>query len=234
MLGNKVTLIGDAHGKMGELMEIQRRSGRTIQLGDMGFGFCDVLPFAEKDKFLRGNNDDPTRARAHNGYLGDWGFHTDGFFFISGAESIDKASRTEGFSWWRDEELSNKQLARAIDVYCEVKPSMVFSHECPVVANKELLGPLLVGNANKWYFQGKSGLTHSRTCQAMQAMFEAHQPDLWVFGHYHINRRFMIGRTSFQCLGELQILDVILPGSECVIQEKEEKKDEKEVHSAQA
>jgi len=34
-------------------------------------------------------------------------------------------------------------------------------------------------------------------------MFEAHQPSAWYFGHFHINREFLIGETKFRCLAEM-------------------------------
>jgi hypothetical protein len=36
-------------------------------------------------------------------------------------------------------------------------------------------------------------------------MFKAHQPSAWYFGHFHINREFVIGETKFRCLAELAI-----------------------------
>ena len=44
----------------------------------------------------------------------------------------------------------------------------------------------------------------SRTRQAFQAMFEAHQPDLWVFGHWHHSFDGVLDGTRFVCLNELE------------------------------
>jgi hypothetical protein len=43
----------------------------------------------------------------------------------------------------------------------------------------------------------------SRTSLALQEMFEAHQPSAWYFGHFHLNREFLIGETKFRCLAEM-------------------------------
>jgi hypothetical protein len=39
-------------------------------------------------------------------------------------------------------------------------------------------------------------------------MFEAHQPFAWYFGHFHVNREFVIGETKFRCLAEMNVFDV--------------------------
>lgn len=203
---SKLTLIGDAHGKMAPLQMIQSNCERSIQLGDVGFGFREIPNFGPKHQFIRGNHDNPVLAQAHYNYLGDFGYWSEGketIFYISGAFSIDWMMRIEGESWWREEELSPVRLQDAIDMYASVKPTVVLSHDCPVSANKVLLADL-VGN----YFEAKKELTQSRTCQALQTMFAEHAPKLWVFGHYHITKRFHIGQTAFQCLAELATMEV--------------------------
>jgi len=44
--------------------------------------------------------------------------------------------------------------------------------------------------------------------RALQEMLDAHQPSAWYFGHFHINRGFLIGATKFPCLAELAISQV--------------------------
>lgn len=201
---SKITFIGDAHGKIDLLAQIQTVHDRTIQLGDMGFGFLSIPEFGEQHKFIRGNHDDPAKARTHKNYLGDFGYlPKDNLFYISGASSIDRVWRVEGVSWWPDEELSNSELNAAIDLYISSRPNIVISHECPTEANK-----LLLADLGGPYFAAKGNLTSSRTCQALQTMLEAHQPRLWIFGHYHVTKDFTIGRTEFQCLAELDTLDL--------------------------
>lgn len=204
-----ITLIGDAHGHMHELQGIQRHisKGRSIQLGDVGFGFREIPEFGSQHKFIRGNHDDPAKAAAHPQYLGDFGYlPEDDLFYVSGAFSIDWVMRTEGRSWWREEELSPARLQEAIDLYKQVKPGRVISHECPSKANEALLKDLLGA-----YFYEKGALKKSRTCQALQRMFEIHEPGIWIFGHYHITKQFKIGRTTFQCLAELATFELSTP-----------------------
>lgn len=204
----KIALIGDAHGKIFELRKIQERCERSIQLGDMGCGFKPVPDFGEHHKFIRGNHDDPAVARAHKSYLGDYGYLSDAdIFYVGGANSIDKQWRVPGVSWWPDEELSTVELNAAQQLYLDSKPSTVISHECPSAVNQRMLSSLTIGGLDG-YFAAKTALVTSRTCQALQQMFELHQPKLWVFGHYHIDRTLEIGGTTFRCLAELSTMEL--------------------------
>jgi hypothetical protein len=38
-------------------------------------------------------------------------------------------------------------------------------------------------------------------------MFEAHQPETWVFGHYHVDRDFELKGTHFRCCAELSTFE---------------------------
>lgn len=171
----------------------------------MGCGFKDsnIPRFSENHKFIRGNHDSPSHARSHPNYLGDYGYlHKYGIFYLGGAYSIDYEIRqywmNTGSSpcWWSDEELPMDQLSIAMSLYLSAKPKIVISHECPSLAGIYLL--TLMGTRNY-----KMGCTSSRTAQIMQRMLEAHQPDLWVFGHYHDTRSFKLDNTRFLCLNEL-------------------------------
>lgn len=203
-------LIGDTHGKTAKLVQILDKlppEKRVIQLGDMGLGFAGVdLPQQRNNfQFIRGNHDDPAECRKHPNYLGDYGFlPKEETFYIGGAFSIDRAYRVQGISWWSDEELSTLELGRAFDLYVASKPRIVISHECPSHAGFQMLqtqhGP---------YFAAKGDCCHSRTSQALQAMFEAHAPERWYFAHYHIDSEFEIGPTKFRCCAELSACEVL-------------------------
>ena len=205
-----ITVIGDIHGWTKTYQKwIQNNlapAQRSIQIGDMGLGFAGVglpapgmPPFTGDHKFFRGNHDSPEKCRAHKNYLGDFGYLPDDkIFYLAGAFSIDRIYRTEGVSWWRDEELSYEELNKAVDLYAEVKPRFVLSHETPEKAAKFLLydlqGP---------YFAAKLDCAGSRTSQALQVMLNIHQPEKWIFGHYHVDKHFYLPHmdTEFICLG---------------------------------
>jgi hypothetical protein len=44
---------------------------------------------------------------------------------------------------------------------------------------------------------------------ARQEMFEAHRPSAWYFGHFHLNREFLIGETKFRCFAEMAGFEVV-------------------------
>jgi hypothetical protein len=80
---------------------------------------------------------------------------------------------------------------------------IVTFHTVPSEAAREILKDL-----NGSYFLNKHGDVESRTSKALQEMFEAHQPSAWYFGHFHINREFLIAETKFHCLAEMAISQV--------------------------
>lgn len=203
-----IFLIGDCHGKFSECKKIVNDNpGKTIfQLGDFGIGFPreSTLPsFPENFYFIRGNHDNPEVARNHSNYLGDYGYkEIDGhkIFYLSGAWSIDFKYRREGSTWWRDEELSIKELEDAFNLYIEYKPEIVISHDCPgVMAEKILLHHSLYGNPNVF---------PTRTGQALSSMFTVHKPKYWYFGHYHVDFDEIIDGTEFKCLNELSTFEL--------------------------
>lgn len=203
-------IIGDVHGFTKSYQRwIQRNldpSVRTIQIGDMGLGFSGVgLPspgmqlLDGNHKFFRGNHDNPAKCRAHKNYLGDYGYlPQDGIFWCAGAWSIDQAYRVEGVSWWRDEELSYDELGKALELYEQTKPRFVLSHEAPAKA----AGTLLMDMVGPYAYE-KAKCADSRTSQALQMMLDKHEPEEWIFGHFHVDKQFYVPNcsTKFRCVG---------------------------------
>jgi hypothetical protein len=60
------------------------------------------------------------------------------------------------------------------------------------------------------YYKAKMGCVNTRTSQALQSMLEIHQPDIWIFGHYHVAREFQTLKyeTKFVCVPELGTYDL--------------------------
>lgn len=205
--GKSIVVIGDVHGRTDTYQKIVRRlppGQRSIQVGDMGIGFKGVglHEMSQEHKWFRGNHDNPTKCREHVNYLGDYGYlPEDKLFWLAGAYSIDRNYRVEGVSWWNDEELSIEELGKAVNLYEETKPEYVLTHECPSEAAIFMLQSL-IGQ----YFNGKKDCANSRTAQALQLMYEIHQPKEFVFGHYHVDKTFHLkqdSRTKFTCVAEL-------------------------------
>jgi predicted phosphodiesterase len=203
-------LMGDVHGKWQEMQQICKyKKGTGILIGDIGVGFPRMPKLTLPDNvfMIAGNHDSPEVIRAHPNYLGNYGSREiDGHrtFFMGGAWSIDQAWRTEGQTWWRDEELSMPELYAAHDEYVDYKPEIMISHDGPSQATTYLLNELLIASGSS---QVQSPIS-TRTGQALSAMFDSYQPKIWIFGHWHLNWRKEINGTLFICLNELQTLDL--------------------------
>jgi Icc-related predicted phosphoesterase len=126
--------------------------------------------------------------------MGEYGY-SDEFeiYYIGGAYSIDWTYRVEGVSWWNDEELSQAELRKVIDHVLEIKPHTIISHDCPQSILTEMFNIIPIG---------------TRTGQAFDAIFEKHQPDIWIFGHHHRDITQEINNTKFICLDELSTLEI--------------------------
>ena len=153
-----------------------------------------VYDVKNKARFIRGNHDNPIVCRKHKQWIKD-GHFENGMMFIGGALSIDRSQRTEGFDWWRDEECSHDQFYQFMDKIEKEKPEIIVTHDCPL-----RVIPFIKGSHH--------GYDNSRTQQALQAIFELHQPKLWVHGHHHVSFRMTIEGTKFICLSELEILEI--------------------------
>ena len=186
--------------------------GILLQLGDLGLGFpkmklrhgiwqqlgtaadirdpvhgdrfVDRREFAEHFYFIRGNHDNPRECIHHPNYMGNFG-HKFGVFFVSGGASSDRALRQDGVDWWPDEEMSRAQLEMALDIYVELKPEVVISHEAP----SGLPGSLYTHHSPT-----------SRTSQALGSMLSFHRPKQWFFGHHHKQWIYRAEGTEFRCL----------------------------------
>jgi predicted phosphodiesterase len=200
----KVIFIGDVHGHILRLNQKAKKNPKTthIQVGDIGFGFFKAIKLEPNIHFYRGNHDAPKEAKAHPRCLGDYGLikgtHNN-IYFIAGGDSIDKDSRIEGRSWWRDEELDYETLQKVIDDVIAKRPEIIATHECPASIIQH------VGLASAHFSHPVS-----RTAQALEAIFQQHKPRFWIFGHHHISWKKKIDGTQFICLAELELLPMEL------------------------
>lgn len=227
-MSNIVRIIGDIHGKKYEYRLITENMPiyitKSIQLGDMGVGFgqndywhesLDEHMIATNGFFIRGNHDNPTVAKNMTNYINDGPF-MDNTFILNGAWSIDWKYRIDGIDWWRDEELSYNELNKLIDIYSETKPRIMITHDCPTLAAYYMFikeGKTLGGKT----------LHLTRTGEALQQMFEIHQPDFWFFGHWHHSLAKKINGTKFVCLDELDFIDVDLSDTDAIMKAVNEK-----------
>ena len=191
-----VRIIGDIHGDFEVYQELIKDIPYSIQVGD--FGFKDAWTRLDsidhqRHKILPGNHDnyDYIKEKQPLHVLQDYGISIlDGFdfFFVRGADSIDKKWRIEGRSWWKDEELTYHEFQKCIDLYKDIKPDIVITHTCPESIIYEMFKfstsyPSITGNG-------------------LNRMFEIHQPKLWIFSHMHPDTNIIkkINNTLFICL----------------------------------
>lgn len=211
-------LIGDIHGKVNDCKTyaIDKFEGPTIQIGDFGIGFGQgdywlnsVSEFHKLGghRFIRGNHDHPALCKTMPSYIADGTVEND-VMYIGGAWSIDNPNappgwyqRTENYDWWADEECSDEQFEQMLEVYKTVKPRVMITHDCPAKISYSMFwstgfisGPVYPNRTGAWF----------------DRFIDAHQPDEWYFGHWHKTMHCNYGRTRFQCLGELDFMDVEL------------------------
>jgi predicted phosphodiesterase len=211
-------IIGDIHGEW-ELYHQTATDAinfggcdRTIQVGDFGVGFsgpywhdrADEFHWDGTHRFIRGNHDKPSKCKDMPGWIKDGRVEND-VMFIGGAWSIDWQYRTEGTSWWADEELSSSELYEIHNVYATVKPRVIITHDCPLHISKAMFFDTGI----------IKGLNYStRTGQAFDAMSHAHEPDFWLFGHWHHTMAYKHGKTTYVCLGIHDYIDIDLTDSD--------------------
>jgi hypothetical protein len=205
-------IIGDIHGHFSPYCDVVKNGPEhSIQVGDFGIGFSSpywhdrVNKFHRENsgrRFIRGNHDDPVKCKTEmSGYIQD-GHISGNTMLIGGAWSIDHAGRTEGINWWPDEECSIIELDRLITLYEETKPEIMITHDCPGLVSEMMFIRAGLGLGNVVY--------KTRTGEALQTMFEIHQPKLHFFGHWHVTKEWDYNGTKFVCLGELDYIDIDL------------------------
>ena len=214
--------LGDCHGCFDTYWWIIRHmdQGRgrkidcSIQVGDMGI-FDDgdskrlLVSVDKQHRFIRGNHDNPELCNHHPNYLGDYGYASSNIFWISGGYSIDRARRTQGIDWWPDEELDTSILRQIIDIYADIKPTIMVSHECPLS-----IGTYILNKKDGFSPDVPRDKIKSKTCQALQAMFDIHKPEIWIFGHYHYYMDQVLDGTRFVGLHEM----IDGPPKQCVFE----------------
>jgi len=195
---NSVTFLGDVHGKYKRLHEIIREKERNpfiVQVGDFGFDY-ETLRNVDPKNFVivGGNHDNYQKIINTPHYLGDYGYTSFNgleFFYYRGAYSIDKQYRTIGIDWWKEEQLNIELFMKAREAYREIKPKLMVTHDCPEFLVGRYIGPYgrVYQNITNW---------------ALQELFNIHQPDTWIHGHYHLSKKTIYDKTTFICLDELE------------------------------
>lgn len=198
---NKITFIGDVHGKFQEYLDIVSKINHaTIQVGDFGLGFYPEkdknLKLNSKDLFIRGNHDNPEVCNSFVNCLGDYGYDPKTkIFHVAGAFSIDKNMRTPGLSWWADEEVSRYKWGEIMDLYEKSKPEILVTHTIP----DDIIYHLSV--------RGLKAIK-SDTGQLFNQLLNIYRPTKWIFGHFHESIRKNILGVEWIGLAELETYEL--------------------------
>lgn len=185
----KFIAIGDVHGNVVHCDNVCRKNPNhtIIQIGDLGVGFMPLSNFKllpKNFRFFVGNHDCRKIANKLESCLGDFGEHN-GFFFVSGADSIDKAWRTEGINWWADEEITHAQAQECLTQWENSKAEILLCHDLPQSI------------AESYYLIYDKTLTRN----LLQSMIELRKPKLVIYGHHHKPKRFTEKGIEYVGLG---------------------------------
>jgi len=193
-----ITLIGDVHGqyeKYHRILSRQEENPYTLQIGDFGFKYNTLKNVdSTKHMILPGNHDNYSICYNYSHFMGDYGYTSLNkieFFYYRGAYSIDRQYRTVGIDWWEQEQVTIDQFMKARELYRQVKPNIVITHDCP----NDIIDYLLEPHQKRY---------ENITGWALQELLNIHQPKLWFFGHWHQSRQIQHGDTKFVCLNELE------------------------------
>lgn len=219
-----LAVAGDWHGNtQWALSAIEYASNHgadaIIQVGDFGFWTagkhtehylarveemlqdCGVLLY-----WLDGNHEDHTRRAEFNDpaerplttYLPRgtrWEWWGKKWMAVGGAFSIDRYLRKEGVGWWPEELLTDEE----VELACSPPHGLdvILTHDCPRGVNIPGIGPDSKprGGQDIWPADMLYGAQLHR--EKMRQIWDAHQPGLWIHGHYHVLHETWLRNTKF-------------------------------------
>lgn len=199
-------LISDVHGNKKVLRKliIESLTNDIILMGDIGFGFTDGITMDffndypdKKFMLIQGNHDNADymislfnvkAITTYSGYKFDYNTKT---LYIPGAYSYDKNQRTNGISWWDNEEMTMNQLQSLIDFVAtnchDIKN--IISHDCPV----------------SMYHNFFPETTNSKTNMSLdfikEIILEAETTVNWYHGHLHHGYSYRVGNLNMFGIG---------------------------------
>jgi predicted phosphodiesterase len=215
----QIRIVGDVHGKQDQYINLVKDCEVSVQLGDMGFNYDRIQVLDGRyHRVLFGNHDKLHTDDDGQAFQDDIRFFPNygawivqalsedcktnipPMFFVRGEHSIDKANRTEGINWFENEQLTYREMSRAFEYYRYFKPEIMITHGCP--------SSIIPYVANPAY--AHLNIKPSATAKLLQAMYEEHQPKLWLFGHFHRSKLMWPNKdTYFFCIDELDHIDLV-------------------------
>lgn len=208
----RLRVVSDVHGKYELMDQLNLHDKYVVQLGDMGFNYQHLYENYDPNllKVCLGNHD-AYNNRPIGFDLGDYGSAKLGpfkFWFVRGEFSIDCKIRADyelrGIwpkTWFDNEQLNENERQSCLREYGMTKPRVVMSHGCPIFIKEKISNPDIMRSF------GWPEDMNSVTQQLLQDMWDVHQPELFIFGHFHRDWYHVEGNTTFICMKELGYLD---------------------------
>ena len=114
---------------------------------------------------------------------------------FGGAESIDKADRQEGRSWWPEEEPTDEQMQYGLSQIerhgCEF--DFIVTHDCPARVLRQCWSSFGMHNSPAKIRPGRAGQYLERIAGLVRARY-------WYFGHYHTDLSVEIDSQRYRAL----------------------------------
>lgn len=192
LTADNVLILGDVHGNFGGLKEFIHEASPdlVLQCGDFGVWppggigllqqwFSDLecdLYFCpgnhewwdELDALESGKIHQVAETVFYCAFGSTLRVNDDTVLFAGGADSIDKGSRTEKLSWWKQEIITEQDMRYLPD--CRV--DVVVSHTAPDAIHRNEPKIQLPGYRDP-------STTH------LETILNRYRPSLWYFGHFH-------------------------------------------------
>ncbi len=201
----KLGIIGDVHGDV-RYLDIIKRFDYTLQIGDMSYDYSFLKDVdSTRHKFFPGNHESYDVVFEQPGCLGDFGVYENPvapLFFVRGAFSIDKKYRSFKVDWFPEEEMSQKEWGDCIEMYGDIKPNILVSHDCPFSVLPHITNPEIARS-----FGFKDGCIQTTTGLGLDELLKVHKPKVHIFGHHHKPFHKVIDGVEFICVPTLQALE---------------------------
>lgn len=128
---------------------------------------------------------------------------------LGGAASVDRLWRREGYDWWADERILDRQVESALEMTADV----MVTHESPAATPVLGVQRILASNPHQFPQEVLYESAHSRT--QVQRVWDALRPAILIHGHMHVydagiapdgRRVVSLGRDCFE--GNVVSLDL--------------------------